>query len=189
MKATRPTPLLFWSLALLGWLAGMEPARAAIKQEIPPLRPPHGELAPSMVQRNPLIPWLLGAACVSFVAVILAWPRQPRLPVIEPPAARASRELRALASPTPEAVSRILRHHLVEVFHLPGEGVTTEEIEIALAGETELSHRIRDFLARCDAAKFAPHAGPAGSNLVEEAIALIEGTQASRRRVEAIAAP
>jgi hypothetical protein len=177
--STPPLPSL-WKIAGLAALVLLSAAAApaAIKQEIPPLRPPREDPLPASVDRRDPLPWFLAAGAAAVLAAIIAWPRQPKRKIVEPPAARARRELRALATPTPLSVSHVLRHYLVATFPAPGEGVTTEEISAVLAGsmadQPALAAEITDFLAACDAAKFAPVPDASPTNYTENALALID---------------
>lgn len=160
-------------------------ADAAIKQEIPSLKPPAPTLPASADEKDPL-PWFIGAGVLAVLAAIVAWPRAPKQKIIETPAGIAHRELRTLDASDPMVVAQILRRYLIATFPLPGPGATTEEITVTLAesthGDTVLAHEITDFLAACDTAKFAPDLISTPASNAANALTWIEKIESRRRR-------
>jgi hypothetical protein len=160
-------------------------AQAAIKQEIPPLKPPH-EALPASVDREDPLPWFIGAGVVAVLAAIVAWPRAPKQKIVETPAAIANRELRTMDASDPMVVAQVLRRYLIATFPLPGPGATTEEITGILTasteGDTVLAHEISDFLAACDTAKFAPDLISTPASNAANALTWIEKIEMRRRQ-------
>jgi hypothetical protein len=110
-----------------------------------------------------------------------------------PPEARARRELEGLRQ-LPEngailsRVSQVLRHYYGEAFGLPSIELTTTEFCNAISASdtvgSELAGVLRDFLRRCDQAKFAP-APPPSFGAVDQAFKLLE--RAEERRAQNLA--
>jgi|GEM_PF-3859051 len=138
-------------------------ASAAIKQELPELRPPRDELPPPVSKTSTVLPWLVTAGIAAILIATFGWSRPPKVQVPESPGTRARRDLQKAT--TPQAVAQILRHFLLVYFPLPGEGASTEEISESLyanlPSDPTLAHQVTEFLLACDTEKFAPaSAGP-----------------------------
>ncbi len=150
----------FQSVLFCSFLALVAAASAAIKQEIPDLKPPREEVSPEY-EASTALPWMIVGGMAAALVVFFAWPRQPKRVVVESPAEIARRELRGVTAPL--AVSRVLRRYLLAAFPLPGEGASTEEISECLfthiPSDPTLAHQVTEFLLACDTEKFAPTGG------------------------------
>jgi hypothetical protein len=158
--------------------------------EIPPLAPPRGEIAPGFWEQN--ASWVLfGGLFVVLLAGLLIWrllrPKPP--PVIMPPALEARRQLESLRAQAESGavlshVSRILRHYFSLTFGLPPAERTTTEFSSALAAMPqvgpELSGSVSEFLRQCDQRKFAPSPPQPPMGAVATAAKLIERAEATR---------
>ncbi len=165
--------------------------------EIPPLRPPHGEIPPTFWEQHGL--WVvLGGVAVLALAGAGAWLlTRSKSPVVVAPEEQARRALEPLRE-LPEdgallsQVSQVLRHYVSAASNLPPEELTTAEFCRALAGQDqigpELSAALGEFLRQCDARKFAPPAPSLPLGAIAQALKLIEQTQARRASVAQSAA-
>ncbi len=171
-------------LALLLLLVAPLSTSAAIKAEIPPLRPPREEL-PANIDRYDPLPWFIVAVAAGLLGAALAWPRTPKRKVVELPADIAFRQIQTLSNPAPAEVSQIFRRYLIAALRLPGQGVTTEEIHDALADEQPLATEVTAFLSECDAAKFSP-APPPPANPADTARALITAIERRLRATQTL---
>ena len=184
MMVCHPAKPLVFLLLLLGNMDG----RAAIKTEIPELRPPKGMLE-EVPQEARKWPWIAAGVC--FIgAIALLWPRKRKVLASESPHARAQRELRALRGPTAEGLGDILRRYMVATFAVPGPGQTFEELEAFIAQDPrwtpERQERLRRLVDPLEFARFAPaREGSAVEPLVEEALAVLGELEAFRGEVVA----
>jgi uncharacterized protein DUF4381 len=128
---------------------------------------------PEFVPPSPLIPawlpWLVGAIAAPLL-VAAGWlvsRRRPRPRKPLPPGQWALQELGRLDASRPSdpaafhtALSDVVRRYLAERFDLPATRQTTAEFleTVRQSGRLSAEHQelLRDFLARCDLAKFAP---------------------------------
>jgi hypothetical protein len=108
------------------------------------------------------------------------------------PEARAREELSGLRGQpeTGALLSRIsssVRHYAAAVFSLaPGELTTTEFCRAVADNEivgTTLAGSLTDFLKRCDERKFAPPSARPPMGAVEEALKLVEVSEARREEL------
>jgi hypothetical protein len=152
-------PALRWPF-LFSFLALAVAASAAIKQEIPDLKPPREEVALEQ-ETSGVWPWVLAGGLASLLLVFSVWPRPPKRVALESPAAIARRELQGVTAP--QKISHLLRRYVLAAFPLPGEGASTEEISECLFAhiptDPTLAHQVTEFLLACDTQKFAPSAG------------------------------
>lgn len=160
--------------------------------EIPPLRPPHGELDPTFWQQHG---WqVLLAVAIFFVISVLfvLFLRRPRRVAIEPPAIVARRALEKHRN-RPETgalvaeVSRVLKRYVMAAFQFPPEELTTTEFRKALRSHADINPELAvataDFLRRCDQWKFAPAPPTPHLGAVGGALELVEKMEASRAPV------
>ena len=187
-------PIVYWEIWSLTVLCLLLSCGAALSQtnpvsaeQIPPLRPPRGEIPPSFwEQHTPDI--VLASLIVVIVLGASVWFLvRPKPPILVSPEAQARQELEALRA-QPETgillskVSQILRHYFTAAFGLPtGESTTAEFCKLIAADKRigeDLKSAMCDFLRQCDERKFAPQPPAPPINAVTEALKLIDSTQA-----------
>ena len=187
-------PLVYWqiwtlSILCLFLLCGttLSQTNPVSPEQIPPLRPPRGEIPPDFWEQHTqdvvlaslIVVILLGAAAWFLV--------RPKPPILVSPEAQARQELEALRA-QPETgillskVSQILRHYFTAAFGLPaGESTTAEFCKLIAAdnriGE-DLTSAMSGFLRQCDERKFAPQPPMPPINAVTEALKLLDFAQA-----------
>ena len=136
---------------------------------------PPPDFLPAAPPAPPWLPWAAGAAVVlALAAGAWGWRRRPPPREALSPEGRAMRELRRLEESSltdlssadyHAALSEVVRRHLAERSGLPAAARTTAELLRAAAEPGRLSEEqralLRDFLGRCDLAKFAPVAASA----------------------------
>jgi len=163
--------------------------------DIPPLRPPHGEIPPTFWEQYGLWIVLSGFVLLALAAVGGWLLSRPKPPAVVAPKEQALRALEPLRERSEDGallsrVSQILRHYVTAVFDLRPEELTTAEFCRAMAGQDkigpELSAALAEFLHQCDARKFAPPAPAPPLGAVPQALKLIEQAQA---RLAAVAQP
>ena len=175
------------ALCILGLALSLPAADLPLPDQIPPLRPPHGELPPTFWEQHT---WLIVICGVVLLALVCAaaWlltRRKP--PVAVPPEVQARQALEPLRQ-TPEdgallsRVSQILHHYLAAAFDLPPEELTTAELCRAIESHArigpELSAAISQFLRLCDQDKFSPPSPTPPLRAVNQALKLVEQAQA-----------
>ena len=180
--------LVFLSLATLAQAPG----------DAPQLRPIRAELAPTFWERHTMTVILYSAEFL-VLAGIVAWlfmRTVPPLPV--PIEIQARRELEALRKQSQDAttlshVSRCVQRYYAVAFGLPPGELTTAEFCRALVGNEQiggrLAERVTGFLRQCDVAKFSPVAAANPGAAVNEALELVEQSEARRaelRQTEAV---
>ena len=157
--------------------------------EIPPLRPPHGEIPPTFWEQYGS--WvILGGVALLALASVGAWfLTRAKPPVVVAPEEQARRALETLRERREDGallsrVSQILRHYVIAAFNLSPEELTTAEFcrTIAAQGQIgpELCAALGEFLRRCDQRKFSPPAPAPPLGVVAQAFKLIEQAQARR---------
>jgi hypothetical protein len=138
-------------------------ALAAV-DEIPPLRPPRGELHPSFWELHGWVVLLAAFAVLGALAFLIQWLQRPKLVVATSPEAVARQALSALHDRPEDAVlvaevTRILRRYIYSAFSLPPDELTTTEFYQALQAHpqvgTDLATAVGDFLRQADERKFA----------------------------------
>jgi hypothetical protein len=142
-----------------------------LADEIPPLRPPRGELPPGFWEQNGT--WIsVVAVLLLAVASVAVWIfRRPRVPAPLPPDIEAREALGRFAgkAETGEIISKvsaIVKRYFSLAFDLPRDELTTSEFVRASAQSgkvgAELASRIESFLRDCDQRKFTTpgHAQP-----------------------------
>jgi hypothetical protein len=193
-RALRPSAFGIWTLpCVLGMLVPHALFAAATNtpgpDEIPALRPPHAELAPTFWE---LYGWwviLAGVFVLLLVCAAVWFLTRPKPPVLVPPEVQARQALEALRQQPEDGavlsqVSQILRHFLTAAFNLPPGEVTTAECCRAIAGHgqvgPELAAALSEFLRQCDQRKFSPPPPAPPLSAVAQALKLIEQAQARR---------
>lgn len=160
--------------------------------QIPPLRPPRGELAPTYWERHGAWPVVFGGLAVLLVGAGVWLLLRPKPPVPIPPAAAARRALDPLAKQPEDGIvlsriSQVVRRYFSAAFDFPpGELTTTEfsrELESREKIGAALSSAVNAFLRECDRRKFAP--SPPGAPLGAAGLAARLIDQAEVRRAVA----
>jgi hypothetical protein len=163
----------------------------AATNDIPPLRPPRGEIsAPTWNEQG----WLASVAFIvvlSLLALCLRWLMRSRPPQTAPPeivACQALERLRERPEDAPLAVevSGIVRAYLRSVLKLPPEELTTAELQKTLEAypllDADLASATAEFLRYCDQVKFAPAPPGASSGAVVGALRLVGKFETRRRQ-------
>jgi hypothetical protein len=154
---------------------------AAVREPLPPLRPPRGELPPSFWETYGWLTWLAVAALAIMGGCVWVWLRsraKHELGAVDS-LAIARAKLAALPGPgaDPALVSQIVRWAILERFRLPWMEYTTEEFQAVIQENhwlsPELAGELRRWLADCDRARFAA-AAPAASALSARGLRLLE---------------
>ena len=170
-------------------------AADSASEELPPLRPPRGEIPPGFWE---LYTWHVVAGGLVFLALIalaLWWFTRPKPAAVIPPRVQAENALRPLAA-EPETgvvlsrVSQALRGYFVHVFALPAGELTTGEFARALETKPlpfpDLADSAVRLLRACDERKFGPLLATEPLRAASQALNLIEQTE--DRRAQAAAA-
>jgi hypothetical protein len=184
----------FRILALGFSLLAVQPSFAAAtntpaSDEIPALRPPHAELAPTYWEQHGVAVVVCAGLCLVLVGVAVWFLTRPKPPVVVPPEVLARKALEPLGQRTEDGallseVSHILHQYVTAAFNLPPEELTTAEFCRAIAGHEqigpELSTALSEFLQKCDQRKFSPPAPAPPLSVVDQALKLIDQAQARR---------
>ena len=154
---------------------------------IPPLRPPHAELPPSLWEQHSLLVILCSAGLFLMIGALVWFFVRPKPVVPVPPEAEARRALEPLRQKPEDGallsrVSQVLRKYIVEAYHLPAEETTTTEFCRMIATDGRLGHELAsaaaDFLRQCDQRKFSPPVPAPPLSAVDQALGIIERSQA-----------
>jgi hypothetical protein len=183
--------LRIWLRALLVLAAQLSFGAATnspAPDDIPPLRPAHGEMPPTFWEQHGLWVVLGGVALLALAGAGVWLLVRPKPPVAVAPEEQARRALEPLREKPEDGallsrVSQVLRHYVTTAFNLPPEELTTAEFRRAIAGQDqigpELSAALGEFLRQCDQRKFSPPAKPEPPlGAVAQALKLIEQAQA-----------
>lgn len=187
--------LAAWPLA--SQAASLSPTAASAEDEIPPLKPPWGEIPPGFWEQHGTAVLVLAVLLLAASAVLVAWWRRPRPVENPPPESIARQELEPLRD-KPETglllsrVSSALRHYVRDAFGLgAGEWTTTElarALEQSPAAGPDLAPKVIDLLRQCDERKFAPAPQGPPLNAAAKALDLIAATEARRAELARAAA-
>src|ERR1035441_8033035 len=147
-----------WTLAVALWLlASAIPLFAAAPisaDDIPPLRPAHGEMAPTFGEHYGLWVVIAGVLLLALVCGVAWLLTRPKPPVVVPPEVQARQALDALRQQPEDGallsrVSQILRHYVTAAFELPPGELTTAEFCAMIATHSsigpELSVALSEF--------------------------------------------
>ena len=181
----RVLPIGFCLLAAQPLLAATTNSLAS--DDIPPLRPPHGEIPPTFWEQHGV--WLVipSVLLLALVGAAVWFLTRPKAPVIVPPEVQARQALEPLRRQPEDGallsrVSQILRHYVAAAFSLPPGELTTAEFCRAIAGHAQigpdLTAALSDFLRLCDQDKFSLPAPVPPLNAVAQALKLIDQAQA-----------
>ena len=164
-------------------------ANAQLTNDIPPLRPPHSELPPTLWEQHGVWIALLGGLLLALAAYAVWRWRRPRPTGIVPIEVQTREELERLRSEpengrTLSQVSRCVRRYVAVAFRLPAGEFTTAEFCRAVAGQPEIgpewAEALCGFLRQCDERKFAPAPPSTPLGAVERAARLVEQGEARR---------
>ena len=156
--------------------------------ELPGLRPPRGELAPSGWEEHGWSSMLLAVLVTAAIAILVWRSRRPQPAVTLPPLLRARQALEARRQRPVDAalvseIARIFRDAVRGQLSLPSEELTTEQLMTALQRSlipADTRRAIGDFLRECDTVKFALPAPTPDPALVSRALALLAAVEASQ---------
>jgi hypothetical protein len=161
--------------------------------EIPPLRPPFGEIPPGFWEQHAI--WIVVTAVVlaGLVAAVIFWAKhRPGLTAL-PPFEEAKRSLDELSKvpedgPVLTQVSRVVKHYFTETFHLPVGELTTAEFSRQLHQTASLDPGLRGateaFLQECDVRKFSASPPSAGGAAVPKALTLLKQAEQSASQLK-----
>ena len=161
----------------------------ATNSEIPALRPPHAELAPTYWEQHGVAVVVCVVLFLALVGVAIWYLTRPKPPVVIPPEVLARKALEPLGQRAEDGallsqVSHILHQYVTAAFNLPPEELTTAEFCRAIAGHeqvgADLSAALSEFLQKCDQRKFSPPAPAPPLSVVDQALKLIDQAQARR---------
>ena len=148
-------------------LLSLRAATNADVDEIPPLRPPREEIAPTFWEQHGVLVLILGALGLFIIIAAVRFLTRPKPTVMLSPEEEARRALEPLRE-QPETgvvlskVSLTLRHYLSRAFKLPPGEMTTTDCCRALESnpqvEPDFVSIVAEFLRACDYRKFAPGA-------------------------------
>ncbi len=186
-----------WAWCIVLWLSSggalmAQTNSAGAEEQIPPLRPPRGEIPPSLWEQHG--PWLVAGAVLILVllAAGLYLLLRPKPPVPVPPGRQAREALEPLRQ-QPETtavlvrVSQVVRRYFIAAFALPPGELTTTEFSRALQSNPqvgpELSRSSVEFLRQCDQRKFAPQPPAPPLGAVGQALHLLEQAEARRNEL------
>lgn len=138
-------------------------ANSGLTDEIPPLRPPAGEMPPDFwEQHGPAV--IIAALLLTITAALLLrkW-MQPRPVPLPDPYETALKSLAEARDQSEESmalliVTRAVRTYFSEILKLPAAERTTTEMDAAIAerlDNTELRQELHRFLQACDVARFS----------------------------------
>ena len=182
-----------WTLAvalcLLTPALSLSAADPISTNDIPPLRPPHAELAPTFWEQYGLWVVILGVLFLALVCGVAWLLTRPKPPVVVPPEVQARQALEPLRQQTEDGallsrVSQVLRHYVTAAFGLPPGELTTTEFCRTIASHApigpDLSAALSAFLRLCDQDKFSPPAPVPPLGAVAQALKLIDQAQTRR---------
>src|ERR1019366_3782363 len=182
-----------WTLAAALWLLTSALPRLAAapisSDDIPPLRPPHAELAPTFWEHYGVWVVIIGVLLLALVCGLAWLLTRPKPPVVVPPEVQARQALEPLRQQPEDGallsrVSQILRHYVTAAFDLPPGQLTTAEFCAIIATQSpigpELSAALTAFLRECDQRKFAQPAPAAPFSATAQALKLIDQAQTRR---------
>jgi hypothetical protein len=171
-------------------LLAVPPSFAATTNgDIPLLRPPHAELAPTYWEQHGTAVVLCGVIFLALVGVAIWFLTRPKPPVVIPPEVLARKALEPLGQRPEDGVllsqvSHILHQYVIAAFNLPPIEFTTAEFCRAIVGHEQvgpdLSAALSEFLLKCDQRKFSPPAPAPPLSVVDQALKLIDQAQARR---------
>jgi len=181
--------ILALTLSLLAVPPSFASTNTPTNGEIPALRPPRPEMAPTYWEQHSVGVVVCVGLFLALIGVAIWFLTRPKPPVVVPPEVLARKALEPLAQRPEDGallsqVSQILRHYVSAAFDLPPIELTTTEFCRAIAGHEqvgpELSAALSEFLHQCDQRKFSPPAPAPPLSVVAHALKLIDQAQARR---------
>jgi len=169
----------------------LDAATSSGSDEIPPLRPPRGEIPPDFWEAHRISIVISGIILLIIISTAVWFFLRTRPKASIPPEVQARQALEALlAQPENGAllsrVSQIVRRYVIGAFGLPpGELTTTEFCEVISKNppiDEPLSAAISNFLRDCDRRKFALSPDDEPINAVPTALKFVD--EAEKRRAE-----
>ena len=164
--------------------------------EIPPLRPPRGEIPATFWEAHG---WqVAGAGFALVVLLVILWrilSRNRPQPTV-PPEVAAHQSLEALRGRPEDAallsiVSRSIRGYFVAVLGSPQPEPTNRELAGLLQADKRVGPQLAaatgEFLARCEQRQFSPKPAPGNLGAVDQALKLIDEAAARQRALAAAA--
>ena len=151
--------------------------------EIPPLRPPHGEIPPTFLEQHGSLVIVSAVVVLALLCASVFFLRRARPQATVPPEVQARATLESIRDKTEtgavlSTISRSLRRYITAAFNLPPEELTTTEFCKLIAGNTSigpaLASEITDLLRRGDERKFSISAGSHPLGAVSQAFRIIE---------------
>jgi hypothetical protein len=168
----------------------------ASNEEIPPLKPPLGEIPPEVWEEHGAAMVTGGVLTLAAISAAVWFAFRPRPVDPIPPETQARKELESLKGQAQtgkllSSVSRVTRNYLRRAFELPSAELTTTEFCQQLEKEERvgpvLGATAQKFLKHCDELKFSPAPPPRPFDAVAESLMLVEQGQArltEARRIE-----
>ena len=199
-ELSTPRPLRLWTrdfglwtvaaaLSLLAPALSLPAAAPISADDIPPLRPAHGEMAPAFWELYGLWVAIAGVLLLMLVCGVAWLLSRPKPPVVVPPEVQARQALKPLRQQPEDGallsrVSQILRHYVTAAFDLPPGELTTAEFCAIIATQSpigpELSAALTAFLRECDQRKFSQSTPAAPLSATVQALKLIDQAQTRR---------
>jgi Domain of unknown function (DUF4381) len=165
-----------------------------LADQIPQLKPPHGEIPPGFWEQYGIWVIVAGLIFVYLVAWVIWLVMRKRKPMSRPPEVEANEALAAIRGQpengeTLAEISRIVKTYFVRAFNLPPQEHTTAEIAV-LARESRqigpgLGQDLGAYLAELDRRKFALGTQIAGRPALEQAEELIQASEGRRKELRA----
>ena len=179
----RMATAIYLIFALLAFPQGLFGFTNSRPNEIPPLRPPHGEIPPTFFEQHSSLVVVSGLGLLALLCAGIFFVRRTRPHVTVPPEVQARATLESIRNKVEtgavlSTVSRSLRRYIIAAFKLPPEELTTTEFCNLIAGNNsigpELAGEISDLLQRGDERKFRISADPQPLGAVSQAFRIIE---------------
>jgi hypothetical protein len=176
---------------VFAWLALAPATLLADTNEIPPLRPPRGEITVPTWNEHGWIAFVAFIFVVAVLAFCLKWLLRSRPGRSVPPEIAACQALERLRERPEDAalaveVSGIVRTYLRSALKLPPEELTTADLGRVLQAypslDSDLAVATVEFLRYCDQSKFASTPPHAGSGAVVGALRLVGKFETRRRQ-------
>ena len=146
-------------------------------------------MPPTFWEQHGLLVILFGILLLALVCAAVWFLTRPKPPVVVPLEVQARHALEPLRQQPEDGVllsrvSQILRHYVSAAFNLPPAELTTAEFCGAIEGHAQigpdLSAAFSEFLHQCDQRKFSLSAPASPFSAVDQALKLIDQSQARR---------
>jgi hypothetical protein len=162
---------------------GLTAKNSELSDEIPPLKPPRGEIPAGFWEQNRLLVTAAAVATLCVAALTIRFLARKKQSEPIPPEIEARTALEAFHGKTENGhtiseISRVVRRYFVAAFDLPQQELTTAEFaRVTLASESigaDLAERVGKFLRDCDQRKFALESAPQPPSVLAAATSLID---------------